>query len=69
MLRIDKDELMQCPHCLTKMDEQAEDYVLYESHITELWTTEECFECGKEFEARLEDENTVVVDKLQEEGV
>lgn len=55
---------MKCPHCFAVMDERADDYVLGESHITELWATEECFECGKEFEARLEDENTVVVDKL-----
>jgi hypothetical protein len=64
MLRIDKNKKMKCPHCFTVMDERADDYVLGESHITELWTTEGCFECGKEFEARLEDENTVVVDKL-----
>lgn len=64
MLRINKGELMQCPHCLTKMDERAEDYVLYESNITGFWATDDCFECDGEFESRLEDENTIVVDKL-----
>jgi hypothetical protein len=46
------------------MDERAEDYVLYESNITGFWATDDCFECDGEFESRLEDENTVVVDKL-----
>lgn len=55
---------MQCPHCLERMEEVAEDYVLYDSHITEFWTEEECQACYEEFEARFMDEDTVVVDKL-----